>query len=72
MEAAKRSSSYQQKMETLNREQKADQDQLEDKQRKLNDIEAGIKQKEDEKSEEIKRSTRLLKSIEFVITLHFT
>lgn len=71
MKAAKRSASYQQEMETLNREQKADQDQLENKQRKLYDIEAAIKQKEDEKCEEMKRSSRLLQSIEFVITLQF-
>jgi structural maintenance of chromosome 1 len=58
-EAGKRAARYLQELDSINREQKSDQDHLDNEVRKKNEISAKIKQKEHEMEENKKRLDKL-------------
>lgn len=58
-EASKKAARYHQELETINREQKSDQDKLENENRKRNEVQNKIKQKEHELEENKKRVEKL-------------
>lgn len=58
-EAGKRSAMYLQELDSVNREQKSDQDRLDNESRKKNEIESMIRQKKNEKDEAVKRIEKL-------------
>ena len=58
-EAGKRAAAYMQELDSLTREQKSDQDRLDNESRKRNELGAKIKQKEHELDENRKRVEKL-------------
>ncbi|GLH03186.1 Structural maintenance of chromosomes protein [Gryllus bimaculatus] len=62
-EAGKRSAMYLQQLDSVNREQKADQDRLDNEGRKKTDIENRLRQKGHEKQEATKRVEKLIEHI---------
>lgn len=58
-EAGKRSAMYLQELDSVNREQKSDQDRLDNETRKKNEIENLIRQKKNERDEAVKRIEKL-------------
>ena len=58
-EAGRRAAKYMQELETINREQKSDQDRYDNELRKKNELMAKIKQKEHEMEENRKRIEKL-------------
>lgn len=58
-EASKRAAAYMQELESINREQKSDQDKMDNEGRKRNEMLAKIKQKDQEMDENKKRVEKL-------------
>ena len=58
-EAGKRAARYLQELDSINREQKSDQDRLDNELRKKNELTAKIRQKEHEMEENKKRVEKL-------------
>lgn len=58
-EAGRRAAKYMQELESINREQKSDQDRYDNELRKKNELMAKIKQKEHEMEENKKRIEKL-------------
>ena len=58
-EAGKRAAAMLQEMDSLNREQKMDQDRLDNEMRKKNELDAQIKQKSQELDESVQRTDKL-------------
>lgn len=66
-EAGKRAAALLQALDTINREQKMDQDRLDNELRKKNELEAHLKQKEHELEESRGRTEKLNEYIRFVL-----
>lgn len=58
-EAGKKAAAYMQELESITREQKSDQDRLDNENRKKNELTARIKQKDQELEENRKRVDKL-------------
>ena len=64
--AGKKATALLQELDSINREQKMDQDKLDNEVRKKNEVEAHVKQKEHEHQESILRIEKLEDYIKFV------
>lgn len=68
-EAGKRAAAKLHELDTVSREQKMDQDRLDNEQRQKSDYDAHIKQKENELEESVQRLDKLNEYIKFVASL---
>ena len=66
--ASKKASRLLQELDSINREQKSDQDRLDNQGRKHSDLNARIKQKEQELDDNIQRVNKLNEYIKYVHT----